>query len=86
LLICTMANDLVKLHGQLSYKKQTSEVKMLMKMIEDELNFKLRDNFLVVLEIGSVVGYDKLEAELERAKGLVAKLNKEIANVKSGKK
>jgi len=73
-----MANELARLYRELGDVKQTPDIRAVRKTIENKLNEKLRDNFLEVLEIGGVVGYDKLEKELERSRDLVAKLNKEI--------
>ncbi len=73
-----MANELVKLYKELGEQKQSNDIKAIRKTIQNKLEDQLRDNFLVVLEIGGAIGYEKLEKELERSRDLIAKLNKEI--------
>lgn|GEM_PF-4817884 len=70
-----MGNDLVRLYRELE-SEQSPEVKRIRKNLEDKLNDKLREHFLELLEIGSVIGYNKLEAELSKAIELVDKLKK----------
>ena len=69
-----MANDLAKLYRELEAEKQTPEIKKVLKNISDKLSDRMRDNFLDLLEIGDVIGYDRLDKELKIAAKLVAKM------------
>jgi hypothetical protein len=71
-----MSNDLVKLYKELGNEKQTTEITKVRKNIHNKLNDKLREHFLELLEIGEVVGYEKLEKELASAAELIGKLEK----------
>ena len=77
-----MANELVKLYKELGKEIQTPEIKGVRKTIQDKLEDQLRDNFLSVMEIGGVIGYDKLEKELERSRELVAQIKKDTKRKK----
>ena len=77
-----MANELVKLYKALGKEIQTPEIKGVRKTIQDKLEDQLRDNFLSVMEIGGVIGYDKLEKELERSRELVAQIKKDTKRKK----
>lgn len=72
-----MGNELVKLYKELGKEIQTPDIKAVRKTIQDKLEDQLRDNFLTVMEIGGVIGYEKLEKELERSRELVAKIKKD---------
>ena len=69
-----MANDLAKLYRELEAEKQTPEIKKVIKNISYKLSDRMRDNFLDLLEIGDVIGYDRLDKELKIAAKLVAKM------------
>ena len=71
-----MGNDLAKLYRELGTEKQSADIKKIRKNIEDKLSDKLRENFLELLEIGSIIGYNKLETELTKAADIVNKLKK----------
>ncbi len=69
-----MSSELAKLYRELESEKQTPDVKKILKNIHDKLNDKLRERLLELLEIGGVIGYEKLENELLKASELVGKL------------
>jgi hypothetical protein len=71
-----MNNDLAKVFRELEHEKQTPDIKRIRKNTEDRLNDKLREHFLSVVEIGGIIGYDKLEKQMAKALALVAKLKK----------
>jgi hypothetical protein len=72
--IKTMSNDLVKLHKSLSGKETVKDVKQ---KIKNDLQLKMRENFLELLEIGELIGYDHLKKEMKKAIELLDMLEKE---------
>lgn len=71
-----MANDLAKLYRELEADKQTPDIKKIRKNIENKLHDRMRDNILDLLEIGDIIGFDRLDKELKIAAGLVDKMKK----------
>jgi hypothetical protein len=71
-----MNTDLQNLYRELEEMPQSAEVKKLRKNIEKKLNDKLRQNFLEIIDMGAIVGFDQLEKQLINAAGLVSRLKK----------
>lgn len=71
-----MGNDLVKLYKELDTLKNATNPEAVKNHIEQTLYTKLRENFLELLEIGEVIGYDKLEAEMRKAVDLIGQIKK----------
>lgn len=71
-----MANELAKLYRELEAEKQSADIKKIRKNIENKLNDRMRENILDLLEIGDIIGYDRLDKELKIAAGLVEKMKK----------
>ena len=68
-----MANDLANLYRELENENQTPEILRVKKSIETKLNDRLRENMMDMLEIGDVLGFGRLEAELKTAADIVGK-------------
>lgn len=66
-----MSKDLIKIYLQLDDMDQTKEVIQIKNQTEEILYQNLRSNFLEVVNIGRVIGYDELEEELNKAIRLV---------------
>lgn len=71
-----MNTDLQNLYRELEEMPQSAEVKKLRKNIEKKLNDKLRQNFLEMIDMGAIVGFDQLEKQLIDAVGLVSRMKK----------
>ncbi|MCU0432027.1 MAG: hypothetical protein MUC87_01080 [Bacteroidia bacterium] len=71
-----MNTDLQNLYRELEEMPQSAEVKKLRKNIEKKLNDKLRMNFLEIIDMGAIVGFEQLEKQLLDAAGLVSRMKK----------
>lgn len=71
-----MNTEILKLYRQLDDMNQTKEVLQLKNQIKETLKFKMRDNFLDLLEIGGVVGYNHLKTEMKKAIELLNSIDK----------
>ncbi len=69
-----MGNDLAKLYKELKQYPSGEETARIRERIEERLYDNMRMHFLELLEIGGVIGYERLEEELHNAAELVGKL------------
>lgn len=69
-----MNNDLINLYKEITGKETATDVKG---KIENRLHEKMRANFIELIGIGSVLGYDKLYEEMVEAVSTIEKLKKQ---------
>lgn len=68
-----MSKDLLKIYKGTSGNENGKEVRA---KIEGELQDKMREHFLELIQIGAVLGYGKLQEELLQANRLIEQLKK----------
>ncbi len=68
-----MSKDLLKIYKGISGNEDGVDIK---EKIEGELYEKMREHFLELINIGSILGYDKLQEEMLQATQLIERLKK----------
>jgi hypothetical protein len=68
-----MSKDLLKIYKGISGDENGANIKG---KIEEELYEKMREHFLELINIGAVLGYDKLQEEMIQATQLIERLKK----------